>query len=79
MAEQTMVERVAKALHASLGYEAQWPSPECTQCIDAARAAIEAMRAVPEICYDQYRCDKMWRDLNSIDVWNLWIDAALAP
>ena len=39
-----MIERVAKALHASLGFEANWPHPECTQCVDAARAAIRAMR-----------------------------------
>ena len=46
-------------------------------CIAGARAAIEAMRAVPDLCYDQYRCDNMWRDLNSTKVWNLWLDAAL--
>jgi hypothetical protein len=38
-----MLDRVAKALHASLGYEHRWPEPECTQCMDAARAAILAM------------------------------------
>lgn len=47
-----MIERVARAIHASLGYEAGWPHPECTQCIDAARAAIEAMREpTDEMCY----------------------------
>lgn len=42
-----------------------------------ARAAIEVMREVPETCYGDYKCDKRWRFLNSKDVWNLWIDAAL--
>lgn len=42
-----------------------------------ARAAINAMRAIPELCYDHYRCDKPWRELNSTEVLNLWIDAAL--
>jgi hypothetical protein len=46
--------------------------------LNKARAAIEAMRDVPDVCYDGYRCDKLWRDLNSKEVWNLWIDASLA-
>jgi hypothetical protein len=44
----------------------------------SAIAAIKAMRQVPDVCYDGYRCDKLWRDLDSKEVWNLWIDAALA-
>lgn len=63
----------------------QWPSQRGrTDCPvnrgyydEAARAAIEAMRDVPDRCYDDYRC--VWRDLNSKEVWNLWIDAALTP
>ena len=44
---------------------------------DVARTAIEAMRAVPRLCYDDYLCDEQWRSLNSEKVFNLWIDAAL--
>lgn len=62
-----MIERVARALHASLGYETEWPTPECTQCMDAARAAIEAMREpTRDIDYD-----------HAILVWEAMIDAAL--
>ena len=42
-----------------------------------ARTMIEAMRVTPELCYDDYRCEKRWRALNSTEVFNLWIDAAL--
>ena len=47
--------------------------------IEAARTAIEAMREVPDVCHDGYRRDKSWKKLNSKEVWNLWIDAALKP
>lgn len=42
-----------------------------------ARVAIEALRAAPELIYKNYRCEKQWRELDSVDVLNLWIDAAL--
>lgn len=42
-----------------------------------ARVAIEALRAAPELVYENYRCEKKWRELDSVDVLNLWIDAAL--
>ncbi len=45
---------------------------------EMARAAIEVMRSIPEREYDRHRCDKLWRDLNSTEVLNLWIDAALS-
>ena len=35
--QPTMKERIARVLHAKLGYEG-WPTPECTQCMDAAEA-----------------------------------------
>lgn len=45
--------------------------------LEQARAAIEAMRLIPKAVYEKYRCDKLWRDLNSVEVLNLWVDAAL--
>jgi len=39
---ETIINRVAKAIHESLGYETPWET--CTQCEGAARAAIEALR-----------------------------------
>lgn len=33
---------VAKALHASIGFE-RWPTPECTQCVAAAEASARAL------------------------------------
>lgn len=38
----TIVEKVARAIHESLGYETPWET--CTQCEDAARAAISAIQ-----------------------------------
>ena len=46
--------------------------------VQTARAILQTMREPTSGMYDQYRCDEMWRDLNSIKVWNLWIDAALS-
>ena len=69
-----MVERVARAIHAALGYD-EWAEPECTQCTDAARAAIEAMR---EPTYEMMRAG-MWvrHPEPTKDVWLAEIDAAL--
>lgn len=51
---------------------------ECKQyCFDYARAAIEAMREPTDGMHEAYRCDDLWRDLDSVKVWQLWIDAAL--
>ena len=47
------------------------------QAREIARTALDAARVIPDICYDAYRCDKQWADLNSAEVFNLWIDAAL--
>lgn len=71
--EQSMIGRVADAIASNLcsglSYEA---------VTVAARASIEAMRAVPDVCHDEYRCDRPWRELDSKVVWHLWLDAALA-
>jgi len=40
-----------------------------------AEAMLETLREVPEICYDQYKCDNVWAELDSTKVWNLWLDA----
>lgn len=45
---------------------------------ELARTALEAMREPTDGMYDAYRCDEMWRDMNSRQVWRLWIDSALA-
>lgn len=83
----SMIERVAKALHASLGYEAQWPAPECTQCMDAARAAITTMREpteemIKKVSFNNYVSGDgdggCW--INNEDCENIWqamIDTAL--
>lgn len=44
-----------------------------------ARKIVEAMREAPDDnkIYDNYLSDILWRDLNSKDVWNKWIDAIL--
>ena len=42
MAESEMIERMARAIHGSLGYGGKWPEPECAQCMETARAALAA-------------------------------------
>lgn len=70
-----MIERVARKL-CELAME---PYDEISKkkYIADARAIIETMREIDDEMYDNYRCEKMWRDLNSKEVWQLWIDAAL--
>lgn len=46
-----MIDRVARVLHEAIGYE-RWPNPECTQCLDAARKIIEAMREPTEAMWE---------------------------
>lgn len=79
-----MIEKVARALHDSVYKHS--PKDENTEqdylemkasFMEDARAAIEAMREAPNVAYDNYKCDKLWKDLNSKEVFNLWIDAAL--
>lgn len=53
--------------------------PRANGIMEEAHAAIEAMRDVPAICYDEYNLGKVWRDTTSTEVWNAWIDAALRP
>lgn len=84
----TMLEKVAKALYAHNSSLSNISSPSWDDAkvivfnfesywIEAARAALNAMREISPSMYDRYRCDKQWKDLNSIEVWNLWIDTAL--
>ena len=47
------------------------------QSRELARVAIEAMRDIPKLAYDDYRCEKCWGELNSTEVLELWIGAAL--
>lgn len=54
MSEMTMIERVAKAIHASRlcqPADGPWRSEKSLSerfCMEAARAAIEAMRGIPD-------------------------------
>lgn len=88
-----MVERVAKAILGASGYssadiEKHWPDEldslvsgppfEADGYREMARAAVETMRGVPDVCYENYVCDKLWRELTSKEVWYLWLNAALA-
>ena len=80
----TMIEKVAEAIYEHGYGPGGWPPKrEVDLGMDAdyfraaARAAIEAMRETTEGMYNAYRCDEMWRDLDSKKVWQLWIDAAL--
>jgi hypothetical protein len=50
-------------------------APEMSR--EIARTAIKALRAASERAYENYRCEKRWRDMNSTEVLNLWIDAVL--
>ena len=42
MADETMIERMARAIHSSFGYGGKWPEPGCAQCMETARAALAA-------------------------------------
>lgn len=53
--------------------------PRKNGIMEEARAAIEVMRDVPAICYDDYDLGTVWRLATSTEVWNAWIDAALRP
>jgi hypothetical protein len=79
-----LIEHVARASfdcwnkHRKLSYTFEdLSSDEYEFAILHAKAMIESMRAVPELCYDDYLCDEQWRSLDSTKVFNLWIDAAL--
>lgn len=77
-----MIERVAKTLMLSKYPNDRWDNrgPKDVARLDhlmMARAAIQAMREPTNEMYNNYKCDKQWKDLNSIEVWKLWIDAAL--
>lgn len=79
-----MIEKVARASFACWASEENngfkfedMPSDELEFAMKHAKACIEAMRSVPDDCYDKFDCSKMWKDANSKEVWNNWIDAAL--
>ena len=88
---ESMVDRVALAIHSRMkAHEKEYVGKfnelwgTATHVGDGffdlnevARAAIEAMREIPPSMYDNYRCDRLWRNLDSVKVWELWIDAAL--
>lgn len=45
----------------------------------AAKKAIESLKDTPLLCYDDYKCDDVWKNLTSTKVWYLWYDAILKP
>lgn len=62
----TKLEKVARAISA------------CTDPLSAARAALEALRQPNLAQYEALSATgKMWRDLDSITVWQTYIDAIL--
>lgn len=73
-----MIERVGDALRTACRkeYGTDW---NYNVAWKFARVAIEAMREPTDEMYDRYRCEKPWKDLNSHEVWRLWIDSALEP
>lgn len=85
----TMVEQIAKAMYLHASAQRNIVNPPYEEWIALnpngqgywegfARSALRAAREIPDSTYNVYRCDKLWRDLDSRKVWNLWIDAALA-
>lgn len=73
-----MVERVKAAIAEKMAPAIDARAPYAKVMFDmAARAAIEAMREVPAVCHDEYDLGKIWRQANSTEVWNAWINAAL--
>lgn len=85
-----MIDRVARAISPEL-WETQdglkenspdyWAMPTQVELRKTSRERairiVEIMRHIPDMAYDNYRCDELWRNLNSVKVLNLWIDAAL--
>lgn len=73
----TMVEKVAKAIHESLGYETPWET--CTQCQDAARAAIEAMMEPTSWMLNEavQVADDQGGNVSGYEYWQRMIQAAL--
>lgn len=70
-----MVERVAKAIAATDLDCSSWGNDILAEL---ARAAIAAMREPNEAQYNALcATDKLWRDLNSYEVWTTYIDAVL--
>ena len=80
-----MVERVARAIYAATIESPPWDQASKSfdaleakmNAVDQARAAIKAMYDIPSDMYEAYRCDKTWKESNSVEVWNKWIEAAL--
>lgn len=42
-----------------------------------ARKVVESMRELDQETYENFKCDKLWKEQNSIGVWQGWIDAIL--
>ena len=80
LAETSMIDRVADALTRFPVRDFTDPGGELDKlrCREAARAAILAMREPNEAQYDALcATNLMWRELNSLKVWQTYIDAAL--
>ena len=71
----TMLEKVEIAMEQKRGELHDLPLAAIIP--ELARAALEAMREIPDSMYENYVCERPWRELSSKEVWRLWIDAAL--
>ena len=87
MAESEMVERIARAIDAALGEEADWMDIDPEFMNKVARAALEAMREPTEaMVYEGYvrsafapECRVSSIQFDPKPVWIAMIDAALKP
>mgnify|MGYP001584479335 CR=1 FL=1 len=51
----------------------------CEESIGMVKDILIVIRDAPDDSevYNNYRCDKLWKNLYSKEVWQLWIDAIL--
>lgn len=78
-----MIERVARVLSPQSWQALNTPCDTKAKkkrraaSLDYAAKCIAVMREPTEEMFNYYKCDKQWKELNSVEVWKLWIDAAL--
>lgn len=81
MADQEMINRVAKAIHGVYGITISFEAllePNKRILIAQAKAAICAMREPTEAQYNALSAtNKLWRELTSYDVWTTYIDTVV--
>lgn len=73
----TKIEECASALQ-EYCRKSNFPyQPTKDQAVDLLRPVFRKLMGVTPGMYDAYRCDDLWRELNSKKVWDLWVEAAL--